>query len=218
MRTKLIWYLVTIIPIILLVLGYIFPSAFFSSQESIRDFVNGFGIFAPLAFILLQIMQVILTPISHYTVSIAGGFIFGLWQGFIYNYIGRVIGTTIAFYLGRKFGRRVIQHVVKPATLHKYDYYFNKGKLLLFLAFFLPIFPDDEISYLAGFSSMSPAVFLPLMAIGHLSGSLSLAYIGNGIQSIREPMFIFLSIITLIGGILFALKYRKIRNSSYTPK
>lgn len=212
-KAKLIWYILTIIPIILIILGYIFPSAFFSSQESIRTFVNSFGIFAPIAFIILQILQVVLTPISHYTVSIAGGFIFGLWQGFIYNYIGRVIGTAIAFYLGRKFGRKIIQHVVKPETLQKYDYYFNKGKLLLFLAYFLPLFPDDELSYLTGFSSMSPWVFLPIMAIGHLSGSLSLAYIGNGIQSIKEPMFIFLSLITLIGGIWFVLKYRKIKNT-----
>ena len=212
-KVKLVWYILTIVPIVLIILGYIFPSAFFSSQESIRNFVNSFGIFAPIAFILLQILQVVITPISHYTVSIAGGFIFGLWQGFIYNYIGRVIGTAIAFYLGRKFGRKIIQHVVKPETLKKYDYYFNKGKLLLFLAYFLPLFPDDELSYLAGFSSMSPWVFLSIMAIGHLSGSLSLAYIGNGIQSIREPMFIFLSLITLIGGIWFVLKYRKIKNT-----
>ncbi len=212
-KAKLIWYVLTIIPIILIVLGYIFPSTFFSSQESIRNFISQFGVFAPIAFIILQILQVVLTPISHYTVSIAGGFIFGLWQGFIYNYIGRVLGTAIAFYLGRKFGRRIIKHVVKPKTLQKYDYYFNKGKLLLFLAYFLPLFPDDEISYLAGFSSMSPWIFLPLMAIGHLSGSLSLAYIGNGIQSIKEPMFIFLSLITLVGGILFALYYKKIVSS-----
>lgn len=210
-KTKFIWYLLTIIPLILIILGYIYPSQFFSSQEAIRNFINSWGIFAPIAFILLQIFQVVLTPISHYTVSIAGGFIFGLWRGFLYNWVGRVIGTAIAFYLGRKFGRKIIKKVVKPKTLNKYDYYFNKGKLLLFLAYFLPLFPDDELSYLAGFSSMSPWVFLPLMAIGHISGSLSLAYIGNGIQSIKEPMFIFLSLITLVGGILFVIFYKKLK-------
>ena len=213
---KLIWFALTVIPIILIIFGYIFPSTFFSSQESIRNFVNSFGVFAPLSFIILQILQVVITPVSHYTVSIAGGFIFGLWQGFIFNYIGRVIGTAIAFYLGRKFGRKIILHLVKEETMKKYDYYINKGKILLFLAYFLPLFPDDEISYLAGFSSMSPKVFLPLMIIGHLSGSLSLAYIGNGIQSIKEPMFIFLSLITLIGGILFVLYSKRLRKDAKT--
>ncbi|MBU1290101.1 VTT domain-containing protein [Patescibacteria group bacterium] len=210
-KIKLFWYLLTIIPIVLLILGYVFPLHFFSSQDSIREFVNQFGIFAPIIFILIQILQVIITPFSHYTVSIAGGFIFGTWLGFLYNLIGRVIGTAIAFYLGRIFGRKIIKYMVKPETIEKYDYYFDKGKLLLFLAYFLPLFPDDEISYLAGFSAISPKIFLPLMAVGHIGGSLSLSYLGNGVQSIKEPMFIFLSLITLIGGIWFAWHYREIK-------
>lgn len=208
-KIKIIWYILTIIPIILIILGYIFPSAFFASQESIRTFVTSFGIFAPIAFILLQILQVVLTPISHYAVSIAGGFIFGLWQGFIYNWIGRVIGTTIAFYLGRKFGRKIIQHVVKPETLGKYDKLFDKGKFVLFLMYFLPLFPDDELSYLAGFSSMKAKVFLPIMILGHIGGSLGLAVLGSGL-SYKHPVFIIGSIITIICGILFVLYYRKI--------
>jgi uncharacterized membrane protein YdjX (TVP38/TMEM64 family) len=212
-KAKLIWYILTIVPIALLILGYIFPSQFFGSQEAIRDFVSQFGVFAPLAFIVLQVLQVVITPFSHYAVSIAGGFIFGTWQGFIYNWIGRVIGTAIAFYLARIFGRKIIKHLVKKETIQKYDYLFEKGKLLLFLAYFLPLFPDDELSYLAGLSAMSPRIFLPLMAIGHISGSLALAYIGNGIQSIKEPMFIILSILTLICGILFIWHYRKIKKT-----
>ncbi|MDZ7798251.1 MAG: TVP38/TMEM64 family protein [Patescibacteria group bacterium] len=215
-KSKLLWYILTIVPIALLILGYIFPSSFFGSQEAIRDFVSQFGIFAPLAFIVLQILQVVVTPLSHYTVSIAGGFIFGTWQGFIYNWIGRVIGTAIAFYLARIFGRKIIKHLVKKETIQKYDYIFEKGKLLLFLAYFLPLFPDDELSYLAGLSAISPRIFLPLMAIGHISGSLSLAYIGNGIQSFKEPMFIILSLITLIGGIWFAWHYQKVKNNANT--
>ena len=206
--------MLTFVPIALLIIGYIFPLSFFGSQEAIRDFVGQFGIFSPLAFIILQILQVIITPFSHYVVSIAGGFIFGTWQGFIYNWIGRVIGTAIAFYLGRYLGRKIIKHVVKDETIKKYDHYFEKGKLLLFLAYFLPLFPDDELSYLAGLSAIKPKIFLPLMAIGHLGGSLSLAYLGNGIQSIKEPMFIVLSFIALIGGIWFTLHYRNVKKNN----
>jgi len=213
-KIRIGWYLLTFIPIVLLILGYIFPSQFFGSQETIRTFVSQFGIFAPLAFIVLQILQVIITPFSHYAVSIAGGFIFGAWQGFIYNWIGRVIGTAIAFYLGRYLGRKILKHIVKEETVKKYDYFFEKGKVLLFLAYFLPLFPDDELSYLAGFSAMSPKIFLPLMAIGHISGSLSLAYLGSGIKSAKEPLFIILSLVTLIGGIWFVWHYRKVKKAS----
>lgn len=217
-KTKFIRYLLTTIPIILLVLGYIFPSHFFGSQDAIRSFINQFWIYSALVFILLQILQVVITPFSHYAVSVAWWFIFGTWRGFLYNLIGRIIWTAIAFYLGRYLWRRILKHVVKEETIKKYDYYFDKGKPLLFLAYFLPLFPDDELSYFAGFSSMSPKIFLPLMAIWHISGSLSLAYIWNWVQSFKEPLFIFLSLITLIGGIRFVWYYRKITNKIIVRK
>ena len=97
----------------------------------------------------------------------------------------------------------------------KINYFFDKGKLLLFLAYFLPLFPDDELSYLAGMSSLRKRIFLPLMAIGHIGGSLALAYAGNGIKSITEPLFIILALTALIGGIWFALHYRKINNKKH---
>ena len=206
--SKIIWYLLTIIPIILLILGYIYPSSFFSNQERIRDFVESYGIFAPIVFVIIQILEVVLTPISHYVVGLAGGFIFGTWYGFILNYIGRVIGTLIAFYLGRRFGRRIIKRLVKQENVEKYDKLFEKGKLILFLMYFLPIFPDDELSYLAGFSSMKARVFIPIILLGHIGGSLGLAFLGSGL-SYSNPFFIIFSLVTLIAGVLFMIFYKR---------
>lgn len=206
----LFWFLITFIPIILIILGYFFPSSFFSSQEAIRAYVLSFGIFAPLVFILLQIIQVVITPISHYAVSIAGGFIFGLWEGFLYNWIGRVVGTLIAFYLARIIGRTIVTKFVKSKTIAKYDKIFEKGKFILFLAYFLPLFPDDELSYLAGLSSMKSKVFIPIMMLGHIGGSLALSYVGEGIESFQDPLFIIISILTLLFGVLFLIFYKKI--------
>ena len=49
----------------LLILGYIYPSSFFSNQEALRNYVESFGVFAPIVFIILQIIQVVVTPFSH---------------------------------------------------------------------------------------------------------------------------------------------------------
>ena len=216
-KIKLLWYVLTFVPIILLIIGYIFPSAFFSNQDRIRDFIEPYGVFAPFVFIIIQILQVVLTPISHYAVSFAGGFIFGTWQGFIYNWIGRVVGTGIAFFLGRKFGRKILKRLIKRETLLKYDRIFEKGKFILFIMYFLPFFPDDELSYLAGFSSMKTKMFIPIMILGHVGGSLALAYAGSGI-SLKDPLFIVLSLITLICGVLFVVFYRRVfkRDKNHT--
>ena len=74
--------------------------------------------------------------------------------------------------------------------------------------YFLPIFPDDELSYLAGFSSMKAKVFIPIMLLGHIGGSLGLAFLGSGL-SYSNPLFIIFSLITLIAGVLFVIFYKR---------
>ena len=207
--SRILWILLTIIPILLLIIGYVMPGTFFSNQERMRTFVESYGTLAPVIFIGIQILQVVITPINHYAVGILGGYVFGLWEGFVYNYIGRVIGTLIAFYLARFIGRKIVAHAVSKKTMEKYDWIFERSKFLLFLMYFLPLFPDDELGYLAGISSMQPATFIPIMMLGHIMGSLSLAYLGNGV-SIKDPLFIFLSLITLFGGMLFIVMYNRI--------
>jgi len=202
--------LLAIIPVLLLILGYIFPSSFFSSQEQLRNFIEPYGSLAPVVFILIQIVQIILAPISHYAIGIAGGFLFGTWQGFLYNWIGKIIGTFIAFYLGRKFGRRIIKHLVREEILKKYDKVFEKGKIILFLMYFLPLFPDDELSYLAGFSSIKAKIFILIVILGHIGGSLSLAHIGSGVST-KNPISYLVLGITLVSGILFIVFYRKLQ-------
>jgi len=69
----------------LIIIGYLFPISIFSNPDQLREYVQGFGIYAPVAFVVLNILQVVVTPISWPVVSQAGGFIFGLWFGFFLN-------------------------------------------------------------------------------------------------------------------------------------
>ena len=87
------------------------------------------------------------------------------------------------------------------------------GLVVLGCLYFLPFFPDDELSYLAGFSSMRAGLFIPIMMLGHIGGSLGLAYVGSGV-SYNDPLFIIISLVTLVAGILFFLFYRKHRKSA----
>lgn len=216
-KAKFIWYILAIAPIALLIAGYAYPHTFLSSQEQVRGIVRSWGVYAPIAFILLQIFQVVITPINHYVISIAGGYIFGTWQGFAYNWIGRVIGTIAAFYIAKRLGKPVLNKIVSEKTREKYNWVFEKGKFLLFLMIFLPLFPDDELAYLAGLSSMRPRTFIIIAALGHVGGSLSLAYAGSGV-SYTDPFFLTVVAISLILAIItFALFSKKLKGRSESP-
>jgi uncharacterized membrane protein YdjX (TVP38/TMEM64 family) len=207
---KFFWIILTFVPIILIILGYIYPNVFFSNQESIRDFVEGYGILAPIAFIFLQIIQVILTPLSHYVVSIAGGYIFGTFYGTLFNGIGRAIGSIVAFYIGRVLGRKIVEKFVSKKTIKKYDNLLDNknSSIILLLIYLLPLFPDDEITYLVGISKIRKRYFLPSMILGHFIGSFALAYVGSG-TSLNDPVFWTLISIAIVCFSLFFYLIRK---------
>jgi uncharacterized membrane protein YdjX (TVP38/TMEM64 family) len=52
------------------------------------------GILAPLAFVALQIVQVILAPIPGQTLAGGGGYLFGTLWGTVYSMIGVVLGVA----------------------------------------------------------------------------------------------------------------------------
>jgi len=157
-----------------------------------------FGVVAPIAFVVLQVLQVIITPINHYSVGFIGGFIYGPWLGGLLNYIGRVIGHVMAFTLARIWGRKIADRFVPRDTLDKYDKYVSDKSLILFFMYYLPLFPDDELSYLAGLSKMKFKIFLWANIFGHVGGSLGLAYLGSGIDT-KDILFWFLMVTTLVG-------------------
>lgn len=221
------WVIITLIAILGLIWSFISPTDFNKWQGISRNLINKFRYFGPFVFILIQALQVIITPISHYIVGAIGGFLYGFFWGGILNYIGRVIGHITAFFLARKFGRKILEKYVKEDVIEKYDAILsgeNKDEkvtiqsLILFLIYFLPFFPDDEISYLVGASKMSTKLFILANLFGHLGGSFSLALIGNGIST-RDPWFWILTIVTLIGfpiiWFMLRLSVKKKSNESH---
>ena len=206
------WLLVTIIPIIGIIFSLTDPQSFTQAQDVWRDRIVAFGIFAPLAFILIQALQVIITPISHYSIGVIGGFLYGPYWGALFNWIGRMIGHITAFFIAHFFGRKIAEKFVKQETLEKYDKYISNKSFVLFILYFLPLFPDDELSYLAGLSKMKFRMFFLANFFGHIGGSLGLAYLGSGINT-KDPLFWILTGVTLIG---FPLLYWLLKKKKET--
>jgi uncharacterized membrane protein YdjX (TVP38/TMEM64 family) len=208
--TLVFWAIVTIIPILGILFSLTDPQSFSETQEFWSERIVTYGFIAPIAFILLQAFQVVVTPISHYSIGVLGGFLYGPFLGAFYNWLGKMIGHTTAFFIARIFGRKLAERFVSEKTLSLYDKHVSDKSLILFLIYFLPVFPDDEISYLAGLSKMRFSVFFITNIFGHIGGSLGLAYVGSGIDS-NDTTFWVLTLFTLFGFLLFWFLVRKAR-------
>lgn len=133
-------------------------NGFLRSAESIGRVVEKVGVWGPILFILIQIIQVVIPIIPGGVSLLAGVVIFGPIWGFVYNYIGIVIGSMIAFLLVRKMGRPFLQSVSGKRTYEKYISWLDKSgnfDRMFAIAILLPVAPDDFLCMLAGLTKMS---------------------------------------------------------------
>ncbi|WP_320129272.1 TVP38/TMEM64 family protein [uncultured Sphaerochaeta sp.] len=152
---------------ILSILGILVCAAFciygihkgiFTSQKAMMAFLAPYGVWGPLLFVLLQLVQVIIPIIPGAMGCAAGVLIFGPFIGFIYNYIGICIGSILAFLISRKYGMIIVKSMASQKVYDKYIGWLEKGKMyerLFAIAIFLPMAPDDFLCYLSGLTKMS---------------------------------------------------------------
>lgn len=70
--------------------------AWLTDPFALREWIRGYGPFAPLVFVGLQAAQVILAPIPGQVLGLASGFLFGTFWGTVYSLIGATLGTIVA--------------------------------------------------------------------------------------------------------------------------
>lgn len=157
-------------------------SKLYSNRERLIEIVRNLGPLGPLAFIALQILQTVVAPIPSNVVSIIGGSLFG-WWGILWTTIGSTIGASIVFYISRRFGRKLVEKLVKPETLKKVDFIIGKrAGLMIFLVFLLPGLPDDIVCYIAGLTDVPLRRLVAIFAIGRLPAVIANNYIGLGLS------------------------------------
>lgn len=155
-----------LITVILCIYGY--QTGLVTSFDKLQIIIKKSGIWGPLIFILIQIIQVVI-PILPGGISCAYGvLLFGPAYGFIYNYAGIVIGSVFAFIIARQLGKPFIQKITPGRIYQKYISWMDKGKWfdrLFALGIFLPGAPDDFLCMLAGITKMKLKKFILILIL-----------------------------------------------------
>jgi uncharacterized membrane protein YdjX (TVP38/TMEM64 family) len=167
--------------------------------EQVRTFLRSWGsIGAPLAFIGIQILQVIFAPFPGEASGFVGGYVFGTLPGFVYSSIGLTAGSLINFILGRILGRRYVRKWVPAPYLSRFDSLAKRqGAIVFFLFFVVPGFPKDYLCIFLGLTNLSVRVFILMAAIGRMPGTLMLSLQGAQVFHKDYPTLILLTAISL---------------------
>lgn len=204
---------------ILVVLGYlyriplwekvIYYYGIFTDREQIKAFVTSFGTGAPVIFILVQILQVLLAPFPGEATGFIGGFLFGATKGFLYSTIGLTVGSLINFSIGRFLGKKFVRKLIPPAQLERMDNLVrHQGVIVLFGLFVFPGFPKDYLCLFLGLSAIPLKIFIILTAIGRMPGTLMLSLQGSYIFEQSYGWFALAVSVCLV-LIFFAYRYRE---------
>lgn len=128
----------------------------FTDPDVMINLVKGYGIWAPIIFMLIQIIQVVIPIIPGGITLAVGVMIFGPWWGFVYNYVGIVIGSFILFWLGRRYGMKLVEAFVSDKVMDKYMSKLDtKGWRTTFaIMILLPVAPDDALVLLTSLTKM----------------------------------------------------------------
>jgi uncharacterized membrane protein YdjX (TVP38/TMEM64 family) len=152
--------------------------------QTALGWVDGWGLWAPIGFILLyNIATVLLLPGA--VLTLGGGVLFGLWWGTAYVILAATLGATFAFLIGRHFARAwVIEKVQTHPQFRAIDRAVaQQGFKIVLLTRLSPIFPFNLLNYAFGVTQVSLKDYV-LGSFGMIPGTILYVYIGSLVGSL----------------------------------
>ncbi len=155
--------------------------ALFRDREALRAWIEARGAWGSLAFVGLQIIQVIVFIIPGEFVQVAGGYVYGLWYGSFLSIAGIMAGSAFNFYMGRILGRPFVEGLFAKERIESIEKVTASGKAAagFFLLFIIPGIPKDALCYVAGVSGLGFPVFFGISMFGRLPGIFGSSFMGS---------------------------------------
>ena len=178
--------------------AYQFLVRLYVDKRFLKHTLREWGVLAPVIFIGLQALQVIVAPIPGELSGILGGYLFGQWVGLLYSTIGLALGSVTAFAVGRWLGARYVQKLVSPHIWRKMGFIVEaEGAILCFIIFLIPGLPKDMACYLFGLSPMPFWIFAVVSTLGRIPDTWVLSAQGAHTASGDYRAVVFLTAIVV---------------------
>ena len=184
---------------IISVVGFLLTAAFliygyhtgiFLHEDKLKAFLLPLGIMAPLVFMFIQAVQVVVPILPGAIGCVVGVAVFGGFQAFWYNYIGICIGSLLAFLIAQRVGRPALTLIASEKTYNRYIGWLEHNQKtfdkLFTTAIFLPVAPDDFLCYLAGMTKMTIKKFTIIILHGK---PLAIAAYSMGLSLVLENIY-----------------------------
>lgn len=194
--------------LLLFLLIFIFLSFLFQKYEEIISTYlkpNSTGV---IIYILIGIFTTVFAPLSSLPFLPLAVILWGWVIAGVLTTISWTLGSLIAFFLARKFGRKFVLKLIPEESIKKYEDLIPEKNLFLGIVFLRMILPADILSYILGLlSRISYKLYTTATIIGIMPFAFILSYLGS--LSLIQQLFFF-TIIGIFCIILFIFTFKKL--------
>jgi uncharacterized membrane protein YdjX (TVP38/TMEM64 family) len=204
----LIWLVVTDAPIVR------FTVRLYRDNVFLKETVAAWGWAAPIIFIAIQALQVIISPIPGEVTGPVGGALFGTFRGVVYSTIGLTVGTLFCFWVGRLYGEPLVRPWLSEHHWNRVNFVLEaEGAIFCFIIYLIPGFPKDIVSYLFGISPIPFWVFAIVSTLGRVPGTWVSSYVGAHVAE-HQFIYVFL-LLALVAAVTLPLYYYRHQITGY---
>jgi uncharacterized membrane protein YdjX (TVP38/TMEM64 family) len=177
---------------------------FLKDRQQVETFLSGFGIWGPLLYVLILMVQVFTAIIPGQVLMIAAGYLYGFWGGVALNFLAIIVASQIAFTFARKAGKPAVVRFVPEYIWERWGGIAKRGNFFFFLiCFWFPIIPSSATNYIAGLSFISGWLFFLASVLGRLPGIVLITLIGSHGLTLTWQQWVIaipFAILLIIGG------------------
>jgi uncharacterized membrane protein YdjX (TVP38/TMEM64 family) len=172
----------------------------------LRDYLLGFGWWAPVVSTALQVITSVIAPLPSFVLAFVNAMLFGLWWGGLLTWSTALLAAAICFGMSRALGRPVVERFVPRGALEGADRFFVRhGAWAVLVARLIPFVNPDVISYAAGLTPMRWRLFMASIAVGSVPSTLLYSYLGSrGVTSVGWLLvpLVVLGLLAFAGALL----------------
>jgi len=144
---------------------------------SLTEFVgSAHPLTARLLYVLIYVVgTMVLLP--GLPLSFVGAYLFGVWEGTLWTWIGAVIGATLAFFIAKALGRESVDRLLGGRLKALDERLREHGFTGLLIIRLLPIFPFNGVNFGCGLTGIRTRDYVLATAIGIVPGTFIYQYL-----------------------------------------
>lgn len=174
--------------------------------------ISSFGGLGPVAPILLAMVESLFPPLPLIAIVALNVAAHGGLMGFLYSWIGVMLGSTVVFLFWRRVVKRFFWKVAsRSAKLQKAQQWVsNVDTASLFMLAVLPFTPTSFLHLAFGISDFDEKRYLLTLLLGKAIMVAMMALFGQSLVSaLRNPIYLILSVAIWAGMYWLSKKFCK---------